>query len=86
VGKYDRAGQATDNSVIWRICISYWITKDTETHTRNMYYVLFSTATMVKRTRLSVTLDVYCLSSGAQEIDKFCEVSISKKKKNKYLI
>ena len=52
-------------------------------HTRGICIIYcFSTAKMVTRTRLGVTLDVYWLShdlfSAAQEIDKFCEVSIPK--------
>jgi hypothetical protein len=34
-----------------------------QTHTQNMYLYRFSIATMVKRTRLNVTLYVHCLSS-----------------------
>ena len=88
VKKYDRAGQATEGSVIWRMCISCWITNDTSTHLEHTYITYcLSTATTVTRTRLSVKLDLYCLSydlfSAAQEIGIFCEVSISKYKNKK---
>jgi hypothetical protein len=32
VEEYGTAGQATDGDIIWRICISWWLTKATETH------------------------------------------------------
>jgi hypothetical protein len=53
VEKYGRVGQATGGNTIWRMCIAYWITKATDT-TFNTY--CFSTATVVTRTRLNLTL------------------------------
>ena len=49
---------------IWRMRIACWIPKATHTHThtlgmRNTH--CFSTATIVTRTRLSVTLYAHCL-------------------------
>jgi len=38
VKEYCRAGQATDDSIIWRICVACWVTKDTGTHSE---YVIF---------------------------------------------
>jgi len=56
-------------TTIWRIRIACWIPKatnthtHTHTHTHRLYYThCFSTATMVARTRLNVTLYVHCLS------------------------
>ena len=61
VGKYCRVRQATGDTIIWRMRVACWIIKATDTHTIcNTYY--FSTATMVARTRLNVTLHVHCLS------------------------
>jgi len=54
--KCGRAGHAT-----WHMRISCWILKTTDTLTICNTYCL-STATMVARTRLSVTLYVHCLS------------------------
>jgi hypothetical protein len=52
----------TDRSqiIIRRMRIACWIPKAT-THTQNMWYLLFSTATMFARTHLSVTLYIHCL-------------------------
>jgi hypothetical protein len=68
VEKYGRAGQAKDDSMIWRMRFACWLTKATDTHTHtyrrricNIY--CFSTATVGKQTRLNVTLyvlDVSC--------------------------
>ena len=30
--KFGRAGQVTDDSIIWRMCIAGWILKATNTH------------------------------------------------------
>ena len=49
---------------IWRMHIARWITKATYTHTHSEYVILiaFSTATLVARSHLNVTLYVHCLS------------------------
>jgi len=53
----------------WRMRIACWITKATHTHihthTHSEYimHTIFSTTTMVTRTRLGVTLRVQCLFS-----------------------
>jgi hypothetical protein len=41
VGKYGRAGQATDEDVIWRMCIAYWITGATDTHAECVLFTAF---------------------------------------------
>jgi len=61
VETYRRAGQTTHDNVIRRMPIACWITKATHTLTICNIYC-FSTATMVVRTRLNVTLYVHCLS------------------------
>ena len=38
--KWGRAGQATDDSIIRRMCFAYFITKATHTHTCNMQILL----------------------------------------------
>lgn len=32
VEKYGRTGQARDDNITWHMCIAWWITKATETH------------------------------------------------------
>jgi uncharacterized MAPEG superfamily protein len=50
---------------IWRMRTEYWISKATNTYSKYVILVCFSTATMVARTRLNliVTLFVHCRSS-----------------------
>ena len=50
--KYGRTRQATDDNVIWCICIVCWITKATDI-LRNTYFC--SAATVVMQTHLNVT-------------------------------
>jgi hypothetical protein len=47
---------------IWRMRIAYWISKTTNTHSEYVITYYFSTAKMVKRTRLNVTLYLHCMS------------------------
>jgi hypothetical protein len=47
---------------MWRMRIESWIPKATNTHTEVWYAHCFSTATMVTRTSLTVTLYVHCLT------------------------
>jgi hypothetical protein len=58
VEKYGRAGQTTNG--VWRMRIARCITKTTDAHWRMCNS--FSTAKMVARMRLSVTLYAHCLS------------------------
>jgi hypothetical protein len=61
VEKYGTAGQATDGNIIRRMRTACWITKATDTHTLRIFNTYcFSTATVVTRTRLNVTLHVPC--------------------------
>ena len=57
-GKRGRIGKNTRDRIIWRrkdtICVLHNYGKNTDTHTQNTCY-LFSTTSMVTRTRLSVT-------------------------------
>jgi hypothetical protein len=48
---------------IWRMRITCWIPKATNTHSTICNTHCFSTATMVAEIRLTVTLHVHCLSS-----------------------
>jgi len=50
------------DSIIQRMRIAYWITKATNTHPQYVIFFAFSTATLVTRTRLNVTLHVHCPS------------------------
>ena len=40
--KYCRAGQVTDDNIIWHICIACWITKATNAHSE--YVILFASS------------------------------------------
>jgi hypothetical protein len=61
VEKYGRAEQSTDDNTIRRMRFACWITKARDTlRICNTYR--FSKATTVTRTRLNITLYVYCLS------------------------
>jgi hypothetical protein len=56
----NRARQAT--MPLWRVLISWWIPKATNRHSELCNNYCFSTATVVARTRLNVTLYVRCVS------------------------
>jgi hypothetical protein len=57
VVKYCRTREAKNN-IIRRMTFACWITKVTHTHTHSEYVALI----MVTQTRLSVTLEIHCLS------------------------
>jgi hypothetical protein len=40
-GKYCTAGQATDDSLIWRMRIACWTTKDTNTHSEYVILIAY---------------------------------------------
>ena len=61
VEKYGGGTEATDD-IKRRTRFACWITQTTHTHTQNCNCYCFSTATIVSRTRLSVTLYVHCVS------------------------
>jgi hypothetical protein len=61
VEKYGTVGQTTDDNIILRMRFVYWINKAIDTLKICSTY-FFSTAAMVMRTRLNVTLYVHCLS------------------------
>jgi hypothetical protein len=50
----------THENIIWRMHTACWIPKATNTHPLYVTNFCFSTATMVARTRLNVTLYVHC--------------------------
>jgi hypothetical protein len=56
------ARQVTDDNIIRRLWFACWITKTIDTHTHTCSTYCFSTATVVSRTRLNVTLYVHCLT------------------------
>jgi len=59
VGKYGKAGQATEGNIIWRMRIAFWIPKAKDTHSE--YAILiFSKATTIMRKCLDVTLYIHC--------------------------
>ena len=73
--KYCRAGQATDDNIIWRMRIACWIIKGTDTHTHTICNTYcFSIATMVARTCLNVTLQAHCLSGLKSLYSKSCRL------------
>jgi hypothetical protein len=67
VEKYGTARQATDDNTIWRMHFECWITKariQTQSQPFNTHFL--STATIVKRKRFSVTLNVHFLCCWKQ--------------------
>jgi len=42
VEKYGRARHVTDDNIIRRICIAFWITRTTDTHTDSKYVILIA--------------------------------------------
>jgi hypothetical protein len=58
---YDRAVQATDDNIIRRMRFACWITKATIIHSEYVTHY-FSTAVVVKLTRLFVMSYLHCLS------------------------
>jgi hypothetical protein len=59
--RYGKARQPTDDNILRRMCMRCWITKATDKH-RICNTDCFSTATIVTRTCLNVTLYAHCLS------------------------
>jgi len=60
VRKYT-AGHITENNVLRRMRIAWWVPKTTNTALRIWNFYWFSTATVVRRTRLTVTFYVHFL-------------------------
>ena len=60
--------EAANDVTVWHIRVACWVSKSTRTHARGRAHrqlcntYCFSTALIVSRTRLSVTLYVHCLS------------------------
>ena len=54
--KYGRARQATDDIIVWRVRLTWWVTE--ATHTQN---ILLSLEMVVVQMRLGITLCVPCL-------------------------
>jgi hypothetical protein len=68
VEKYSRAGQTTDDSIIWRMRIACWITKATNTHSEYVIFIArplqqwLQERTLLLRYTYIVTLYVQCQS------------------------
>jgi hypothetical protein len=60
--KYGPAGQATDDNIIGTYVLHAGITKATDTQSEFVIIIAFSSAAMVTRTRVSITLLVLLLS------------------------
>jgi hypothetical protein len=60
VEKCGTAREATDDNIIRRTRLEPWKTKATDTHSEYVIFIAF-TATMVRRTRLNITLQVHFL-------------------------
>jgi hypothetical protein len=58
VEKYGRAGQATDDNIIWRMRFACWVNKATDTQLIFNTYCL-STVTVVTRTHLNDSFFTY---------------------------
>jgi hypothetical protein len=72
-------GQATDDNMIRRMRIACWVTKATDTRPQYWYAYCFSTTTMVKRSRLNITLlDTACLVRNNCTNNRFarCEITL----------
>ena len=69
VEKYGRARQATDENRIRGMRFACWITKATNIHSEYNAYC-FSTAKIVTRTLLSITICVHFLSCTLQLLQK----------------
>jgi hypothetical protein len=80
VEKYGTARQATDDDIIRRMRFACRITKATDTHSEYVILIAFRLATVVTRTRLSVTLYVHCLSccetKTVIKLYKFCTYNV----------
>ena len=68
VDKNGTAGQATEVNIIQDVCITFWKLREEYTHTHTHTFRTcdthcFSTATIVARKRLIVTLYLHCLCS-----------------------
>jgi hypothetical protein len=63
VEKYCTAGQATDDSTIWRMRIACWINKATNTHSECVIIIAFPLQQWLGE-RVDITFTVtYCQSS-----------------------
>jgi len=60
--KYCTARQATDDKIIHRIRFACSITKATNTHSKYVILIPFSTAAVVTGTHISIMLFVHCLT------------------------
>ena len=59
---YGKARQATDDNVAWHMRFACWITKAANAQSEYVILTAFSVATLVTRTRFSVTIYINCLS------------------------
>jgi len=59
VEKYDRNRQLSDDNIIWFMRSSCWVPKATNTHSENVIFIVFPTATVVTPTRLNVMFIQY---------------------------
>jgi hypothetical protein len=57
--KYGRTGQATDDNIIRRMRISYWITKAIDTHPEYVKLLAFASQTRL-RERISMLRFTHC--------------------------
>jgi hypothetical protein len=73
--KYGTARQATDDNTIRRMRFACWVTKATDIHIIfNTYF--FSTATIVTRMRLNITLYVHCLPDTFIPLAALCLINV----------
>jgi len=54
VERYSRYRQATDANIVRRMEFACWVTKATDTHSEYVIIIVFSSAGMVRRTRICV--------------------------------
>jgi len=63
VEKYGRARQDTDDNVIWRLRVAWWITKTTDTHSEYVILIAFPRQQRLRErtSMLSWTYNAYLL-------------------------
>jgi hypothetical protein len=60
VEKYGRAGQATDDNIIWRMRFACWITKATDTHSERVILTDFPRQQRLReRASFPILLQIY---------------------------
>ena len=88
--KYGRARQATDDNVIWRMCVLYWITKATDTHSE---YVILITCPWhiwlcecTSKLRYIYIACLVCYTLGSEYLYTDCTLRLCIDSNNRYCV